>query len=484
MLFNHHIRAMTLVEIMITIVILMLGLTICFEALTTTKRYEVMGQLQDELEDDATAVLRQASSDLATSGWHFPANEDANGNGVLDASEDTNGNGILDDADYTLPALDRSQLYYPYLMAMTTAATGHAFPTRQVIDPAVYGPLNRSNSLVTMTPWRPALYPGWSSSNIATYRTALVARARSQRILLPDDLATEMVQPSNELVFLRVATGPWQADPGRAERQIASDMLFFPSYGRDAGNNLVAPTGAHASPWRVSDNYTNLPHDQAGRNAVFNSSSYEDDGAGGYVHRNSVLATSDPLYQQPYGAQAWGAYLDDAASGPVLRLQWETVTADRMYRDRTDGQDDFTPPNDLRDFIYAVVPSPRGTGRLVRAHAVLAAGTPVLGIETGEWITDPTRPRGYAIDKILSDDVVRAVWTTRRHDATLPANQVRLRLVMAHLSRGISDGFRQLQWRVVNHVFTLRARNESADQEESQSRIDIPALANNLPFTF
>lgn len=477
-------RAFTLLEVIIAISLFIAVIAVAFQSMIATRRYQVIGETHDEVfVYDSERILERIASDLGTSGWYFYGKEDLDNDNILDPGEDLDSSGTLNDIDYTVAGRDRSMLYFPYVTGNTSASRGTAFPTR--VDPTVNGEFTR------LSPWTATRFPSWTAGQVTADKTALVNTAKRMHLVVPTnlaatnpnaiDLAAEMVQPSNELIFLRVGVGPWNADPNEIDRGNQTDMIFFPSYGW-SGSSLVVPSGAPAHNWRIADNYANLPLYNSTQ-TVRHMSAYEDDGTGTYKHRNSLLPVADPDYRRPYGVQAWGAAINQGASGPSLRIQFETIQASRMYFDPANGQDYLQPPPELRDYIYAVVPSPRGFGRLVRAHAVTGIGGTV-GVEPGQRITSTAEARGYQIDLVLSDDVVRMQWTTRRHDRTLAANQVRLRMVLAKQTSETTteDASRQMLMRRVDMVFSMLARNEYDDQKAAADKIDIPA--GNVPFTF
>jgi type II secretory pathway pseudopilin PulG len=461
---------MSMVEIMIVSVIFVSALALTMEALTASKRYQTMAKTQDDLTTyEIDTLQRRLASDFALSGWYFYASEDIDGNGTLEPDEDLNGDSVLSANDFTDQALDPRLRYYPYLRGRLSAARGLAFLPRQEAS---------GGELSSTADWRSS----------ATTADMLVANARQIGLIFDPALAVEMLQPSNEPIFLRVSTGPWTDDPGEADRLQPSDMIFFPTYGRQASGGLVVPKGARAYDWRQVDNYADLPKSTDGQELVLRLSAWDDAaGTGTWRHRNSLLATDNPNYMRPYGVQAWGAALNDGASGARLRIQFETTAANLMYLDPTPGTDYQQPPSELREYTYALIPSPRGFGRLVRAHtAAQPTGGANLGVEVGDWITDPSRSTGYQIDLVLSDDVVRTVWMTRRHDRDLDANRVTLRVVVARVGADAvtEDGLRQVLWRAIDLSLCMRAMNESADQIAAEALVDVPALADNIPFVY
>ena len=97
-------------------------------------------------------------------------------------------------------------------------------------------------------------------------------------------------------------------------------------------------------------------------------------------------------------------------------------------------------PAQLREYMYAVVPSPFSGfgGRLVRAFSVDFSNYPDRGEggRPGQWIARRDNV-GFVVDKVLSDDVTRIVFDTYRTDprsdkqGRVGLNEVRVRLYMA-----------------------------------------------------
>jgi hypothetical protein len=475
---NSHHTAFTLIELVIASAIFMTLMAALLESLAATKRYEATSIIRDDLQGECDSTVRAIAADLASSGWYFYLNPTT-------------------PVDYSNASTDRNMRYYPYVRGQTTGftgSTGYAFPTR--VD--MTG-MNTTSLLTGLSPWTPGLYPGWTYTQVPSLAAALVAQAAQRGIPIhhstaainndPDaasqlrqkvcDLAVELVKPSNDLIFLRGANGAWTSDPAENDNTVPADLVFFPSYSQSAGGGLTKNVGAKASDWVPPP----APLTMKAGMPVYFPSSYTDDGSGGYVHRNSTLPVDDPLYGKPYGPRSWGAFLDDGGAGLAIRMQWETLSADRLGLDPNPGIDDFPLPDDLREFTYALIPSPTGFGRLVRAHTVLAtSGAHTLGVEVGNWITDTSATRGYQINKILSDNVVRTVWVTRRHDPTLGVNQIRMRIIFARASKQPEGGQHSLIFRQVDQVFTMQASNGHDDQEAAAALIDIGT--DNLPYTF
>jgi hypothetical protein len=244
-------------------------------------------------------------------------------------------------------------------------------------------------------------------------------------------------------------------------------MQFFPRVGLDATTGQpTIPVGAIAHSWRQPALHARLPN-------VLHASGWEEDPLTGVFQYRPVTVDPDINFTV-YGVQAYGAFQDQGAAGITLRIQWETMTDTALYSDPTTGIDNNSAPSDLREYAYVLLPSPQGTGRLVRVHAAIAGTTtPTAGNRVGDWITDPTASRGWVIDTVLSDHVAHISWMTRRHDRSLGVNQVRVRIVFARVLRdGADASLRTVRTRIVTQVFSMRARNEQSDISDAQQQTD------------
>jgi hypothetical protein len=461
----------SLVEIIIALSIFMVVMAGVMEAMVSSNRLSATASIHHEVQLGEMQVVRSITADIASSGWYLYPTEDVNGDGVLNSGEDLNGDGVLGDVAFNVdgdtPGPDRQLRYYPFVNVATSTLAGVAFLERrypgvggggqsafQATALAPSAARARNNALSRLSPW-----PAGDSTGVAATSALIVSRATSQGIALPTDLADEMAAPSADIIYLRAATGPWSEDPADVEHEQASGMEFFPGF-----LNGTALPGCRASSWNISDNYANLPN-------VLRPSEYEASGSG-FLHRN---ATATTVATNPYGVRAWGALFDDSSSGDVIRIQWEAIAADRVDLDRQIATDNLMPPDDVREFVLAVVPSPIGLGRLVRAHSVIApiGSTPAVGVEPGDWISDPAAVRGWVIDRVLSDDVVRTQWWTRRHNRGLSTNEVQLALVIARVMPSGDGLTRTVRWQRVTTSMTMWARNEYEDTRLAQSLIDV-----------
>lgn len=243
---------------------------------------------------------------------------------------------------------------------------------------------------------------------------------------------------SQELLFLKIALGAWTAtsEPLTNLRIpfLEGDWTNQSEANRDTLNIL------HPSAWRESAPNSGLYARRAGTND-----------AGG-----------DPL---PYGHIIQGGVLVVDGADLMLDPRWETL--------------EEPPEGDLlpvqlaplwREYQYAVVPSPIGLGRLVRAMKVRISSVPdpVAGVEIGQIITPLGETFGMQVQDVLSDNVVRIVFNTYRTDPTLEINQVGVRIYYARASVLNSN---LVLTRVVSSVLAMRTRAAESDISTIQSFI-------------
>jgi hypothetical protein len=193
----------------------------------------------------------------------------------------------------------------------------------------------------------------------------------------------------------------------------------------------------------------------------------------GVLVPRTATANGPPL--DSYGRDLLGGYLDDRSSGSTLiRPKWDT-----MRSVSPDPVLNITPSN-LRSCMYAVVPGPPGScGRLVRAvrAQIGVPGQPAggSGNTIGNWISrDQATGIGMVIDAVLSDHVARIVFSTRRHDASLQLNQVRVRVWLA---APFGTGDTDWSTSVVTIDLVLGTRNGPTDAQQ-----DLEALGEAVPF--
>jgi type II secretory pathway component PulJ len=372
-------QGMTLLEVILASTLLVVALGITFETMIASMDLSAHTETEVDLSRDGNEALRVIAADLTESGWAFP--------------------GLTDGATLPLSTSpwsdDRSARYYPFVIAQKlsgsyTRATQYEFALRdearvrlQVVRGWPGDDAAKTLPALQELPMAPYAASGAAAAIYKTYRDSFYAR-------------------SQELIFARQAVGTWSLQP-----KIRSVRMTMPD--GDWGNP------------------------SADRNAlgVLFPSGWKDDGSGGFVSRSGT---------DPYGVLMYGGRLDQASNAPAFESQWDTIVPP-TYQDAVAPS--LIPQDDLniRDFTYAVVPSPvgDGTGRLVRAfRARLAdeAGAHRLGVDPGDYIS-VFNNEGMKVDRVISDHVVRVMFDTFRTDPRLDVNQVRvvLYLVRPHLRK-------------------------------------------------
>lgn len=445
--------AFTLLEVVISFGILIMVLAAVFDTLVASRHLESNAASNDEVAAASGNIISAISGDLAVSGWHLPPTEDLNGNDTIENNEKIiNPDTVIDNIVYvgSTPAEDRGLWYFPYVVlqdydGIATSAQGARFP-HLVRSAALRGPSALPHGL----PGAPADATTAFAGDTAAWRDSYYAR-------------------SQELVFLRSTVGQWRASDltdgwQRNDRTAAYAAAVTASRGETglnfSSNGTVQLTRAD---WLKADN-------QAALGVLYASGWAEKvDSSGvaiGYVARDAGTTSPAPFY----GVVLDGGWYDPDAEGidgdMSVKIQWQTMAEPSFSRA------DYGPDR-LQEFTYAVVPTPLGLGRLVRAAKVLASGLPSgtnEGIEIGD-ILEGDATYKMVIDRVYSDDVVRIVFDTYRtidqgsavdEVRTLAPNQVRLRLYMA---RRQTTNPSVINSRTYEAILGMRSRSASAEVE-------------------
>lgn len=425
-------RGMTLVELGISIAVLGIVLALTMQSLMTSQDYQRLGSAQDDLSSEAERILRQAQFDLSTSGWCFPLTTPLTNYQVANF------------------AADRSLRYWPCVIQPDGQTVSGGMPV------AAVGLPGRSPSHPASLVQRIALPASLPDSRPPAQQVAHFTF--ESRPPLPTDPAwgdyvASYHARSQELAFLKTVASGWEASP----RNQVDPQVGFPGSTAD---------------WQTPNNHSSL--------RVKAASQYKFDAGGNVVPRNQGTAEDG----QPYGILLSSAWLDLQDNKPVLKPLWEPMASSDLYNDpgfatASNSVNDLDPTR-LRDYLYAVVNPPRtnasATGRLVRAYRVSNPAAFPAGVEVNQRISDDGLPFGYVIDLVLSDHVTRVLFETRRHDAGLAVDQVRMRLYMARRIEGVGDRVIPLQ---LSSVLTMRARLTPDDMAA-----DVAQLGPAVPFAY
>lgn len=439
--------AFTLLEVVIAFGILIMVLAAVFDTLVASKHLESNAVASDEVAASSGNILAAISGDLAVSGWHLPPTEDLNNNDEVDADEKiVNDDSVIDSISYigSTRDEDRNLWYFPYVVVQGSAQ-GTRFPH-----------LTRSTALRGPSTLPPGL-PGDATDATATFSGDT------------DAWRDSYYARSQELVFLRATVGQWHAsastDEWRREDRTASyaDTLTASRSQTSLNFSSNGATTLTRADWLKSNNHNAL-------GVLFASGWAEDVDANGvavgYVARTAGNISPTPYY----GVVLDGGWYDPDAEGTdgdmPVKIQWQTMGKPSFSRA------DYAPAR-LQEFTYAVVPTPLGLGRLVRAAKTLASGLASgvhEGIEVGD-ILEGDETYKMVIDRVFSDDVVRIVFDTYRtvdqgsttgEVRTLAPNQVRLRL---YLARRQASNPSVINSRMYEAILGMRSRSASAEVE-------------------
>ena len=420
-------KGLTLFEVLIAVTILAVAMAMAMQSMTSSLSMGAVGGAQDDLIEESTRLSRVMSDDLYAAGWFVPS-----------------GLALPSARDATPPvASDRNTRYYPYVVAYGSGVdvgsmSYHNIPAAVVDIATTLGNdvLSRLDGNLPGTVADRTAPP----SDRADYLASFFARSQS-------------------LVFVKAAVEPWSATP-RARLGVATSQA--------SRIDFRTTTTTHAD-WELTNNHANL--------RVLGGSPWSRDLSGDVNYRLPTNPTSFPPYGVPLTAGRLN--LDDLS----LQMVWETVDAP-VY-----DPDPITPIPDVnllvREYVYLVVPSPVGVGRLVRAHlertpvpaarsALAAVATPG-GIQPGDVlgngsfpITPTPVPVSLVVDSVLSDNVMRIVCETRRSvpDTSLTVNQVRIRLYMAKTysnDRGLAVS------RVADFIVVMRSKNAAIQVQDDEA---------------
>ncbi len=473
MLPARNIQGHTLIEIAIVTVILtvvMVGIT---EAALSSTRQAALGSTEDTLSDDGHRVLRIIADDLAASAWQF-----ADERTTYDLSAGWRRTAAVSGQDSNLPkdvdfSTDRGLRYYPFVVQQTSDGSMNSQGVPQSVS-ANQNPMSWFNRAAGMLP-DPRGWPGNVPGKITDHKTIFGSdrtgylssfRARSQ-----------------ELVFLKSTAAGWFPPAVQVDKR----LTLTPT---------IPSTGIRGSvqDWRTTVN----SFVSTGNDTLANRSRIGVNYPSPWQRNAQDFSLIDPTGQgELYGVELRAARLniDTAVGGDIfLTVNWETmcdpapaVTVPITPKFQTPLSQG--PANHLREYTYAVVPSPTAVGqlgRLVRAYRDCSALPAPSGSNVGEAIssgrasittgsgTSVNQNVQIIVDRVLSDSVVRVVFDTRRHDATLAINQIRVRI---YLSRRV-EGTDMAVSRIVESVVTLGARVSNADMQN-----DIAALGT-APFIY
>ena len=474
--------ATTLIEVTIAAVILVTVMVMLFESMASSTAMSDLGSMEDELADDERQIVRTIEMDLSASGWHLADSIHADEVAAAvnpDVSDflsfDPGENGwnhqdfYLGTASMTAAqkfANDRVRTYYPFIQTQTGLGLGNTVTSSYV---------NRQS---------------WAYTQRASdYHTPGV---------LPSNVPPEYSGISREIFFLRTTIAGWsqyawdQQQAATSFRGTTEEWIRASSLARTGGSASASPTEI------LSDKIAREKLD-----LLFISGWEPDPVNSGLVTFRRLSSGQypnvDPLTGKPvYGNVLESGLIETSSNGSLLvKPKWETMALGTIVDPVTNVTRTRTPaenalPTNFRVYQYAVVPSSQGTdresvtpernyfGSLVRAFSVdfddpSAPPNRGKGTSPGKWISyDEVTHRAMVVDKVLSDNVVRVLFNTFRHDSNLSVNQVSMVL---YLAKRTAVDPQITRYRKVETVFHLGTRNGSSDLT-----YDAEALGSALPF--
>lgn len=457
---NHteHIRGgMSFLEITIAVALFMVVMASVFETQVAGVAYAARAEGQDELTTESTRVLDVIAADIASSGWWFSDRA----------------------ADYKSAGTDRTMRYLPFVQMQDTGGTntadalGAAFPHtwRDRADP-------RSHPVLPLA--LDDYLPGTVTDRTSLMSAALAATATERTAWYESYYAR-----SQEPIFLKASISAWNHVEDVMLNTMDGEAVLFFSGTRNDWKQVSASDAAEEA--------------KRARLRILYASGWKPlvDGSGnvsGYEPRKIYTYRSDPVNGTaldaatqgdadniPYGVvMESGILMDPNGDLGNIQVNWITIDGKAYTTAAMDA-------NNLREFTYAVVRSPVGLGRLVRAHKIEdSAASAGFGVEVGQLLPRDSSATGsyyMRVDKVLSDNVVRIVFDTfRTVDAgstdvsTLDYNTVRARIYFARVPNGGQP--QDVQYRVVDRVFTMRAQNSARDKDPQETDSNASILGS------
>lgn len=493
---NTHRHAITLTEVVIAMGILAVATTAVLQGMISSAQMSALLQTESTLSTDAERILRRIGQDMSRTGWHFPSFQP------------------LDDYDVSTFAQDRERIYYPYVLQQSSddslSALSAGLPTANPFCQTQAG--ITASGLLDMSDWdlrhavradeRVRRWPAGSVDIIqglpgnqtdeftafdaaslgnTAYHRSFYARSQEMLFLLASsssEWTRDPVEQERESLDFEGATTEWVTpDPGtvdtalmnRIETLILGGMTALDAT-RQANVEIRETHFKHASIGvrRMNESWLRLPDANA-------------DGIPDSIDDEDVLAWNLGRTESLDTLQSPGAWLQIEPGNLVaIRERWETNVAPEDLRIQTDGIQQRMDPRQLREYLYAVIPAPTGkAGRLVRCYSVDLSTyapdpVPTEGDRVGDWISR-NGDRAFVIDEVLSDDVMRIVFTTVRNDDRAPdqgrvgINEVRVQLYLAAYHGQKQD---RLAYHMAETTFTMRTANNSRATEANGNVLD------------
>jgi type II secretory pathway pseudopilin PulG len=433
---------MSLVEVVIAMSLFALVMIAVMQSATSVVQYAALGEAEDDLNRAGTSLARVIADDLYSSGWYVPSAAKLP----------------------TTWADDRTALYYPYAISQGgSLGIASAHHTQAV---SVY------NWFAKQDPQRQeklkAALPGSSADLTAAYANPAVNRSAFMKSYFARSIS---------LIFVKSMIDAWTPTP---TAKVAGRSDFRRIDFKSTGANPTTD-----AQWASLGNHNVL--------GVLHASPWTYDASGAAILRTPPAWASPGNAAAPYGIPVTTGRLN--LTTLTLQPMWEGVGAPQYNTAVTMAPVDFIP----REYIYCVVPSPVGVGRLVRAHLELdpattgrAASTAVNtpnGILVGDVLsrgvyplTAGSLPVKMVVDSVLSDHVTRVVFETIRtqdpaSNGLLAINQVRMRLYLARILESSGGGVVKATF---DTVIAMRANN--APSQVITDTDLVPMVANGFQF--
>ncbi len=414
-------RATTLIEVMISLAIVASLGSVITMVMNGSAGWSAVASSEDALAQDVLGVWRVMNDDLSQSAWFIPDTTQTFGTQSL-------GN-------------DRTLFYAPFVVQPTITGA----PNGGAAQNSNFAVFNRSGASDLR----------FESPAVSEFDRCQdsVPGSPADRLLAPSgfaagDYAKSYYARSQELIFVRSTSTSWNRATN-APLNLAPGELRQPPTERFPGAMLD---------WLAPSNHATV-------GALLPS---------GWQRNGSAWIQVTP--SAPYGQVMEACFLYTAGGATDLKLQLEQqVQPDFQTQD----------PANVRLFSYLVVPSPSGLGlgRLVRAYTATGfVGS--VGVAAGQRVAS-TASTSLIVEKVLSDNVVRVVFDSARHNDGLGVNNVRATIYFAKMSEH-DRGTPLVVRRAVTMVFALRAANSYQDKSDTRALIKTStAFASGaIPFSY
>ena len=455
-------RGFSLMEVMVALTILASAMVMLSTAMRGGMGWGATMSAQAALAEDTMSIWKTMTEDFVQSSWY------ADPQLVFKSTLS------LDRADFYLP--------YVYQLPEGESATQGGVPQESNL-----APFFRSQTGGVVFSQRNAGTP------IATNLNSSIADFDALDLLLPGAPADRTRDPSQftgtsyrtsyyarsqSLVFVKATTTIWDRRNQRPLNVAGMTPDKIPSLAENFNLNLLAPGSAvpTSADWKATNNHAAL--------GILHSSQWTQDPTTQVWTQRAIPSTWNLPAGTPYGQvmEAARLYSNNGLISPVIQVD-QAGQPDYGY-DSLNSAYVSQPVTSLRLYSYVVVPSPkgRGLGRLVRVYKA-ASGSQIVGVDSGCRISQVVGGNCLVVDKVLSDNVVRILFETARHNPFLGVNNIKATIFLAKQSENGAVSSSPVVHQCISMIFAMQADASAANQVSMHGRL-LAQSANVLPFSY